>query len=67
MVITFTIEQQSKLLAWAGAITEGHVNADCEPPGYALRIDVASPWNPEARAVCGANTIELGEVSLQLN
>ena len=42
MVITFTLEQQSKLLAWAGAITEGHVNADCEPPGNAIELGEVS-------------------------
>ena len=67
MVITLTLEQQKKLLAWAGAITEAHVNAECEPPGYTLEIDVASPWSPDARAVCGNSVVELGDVSLQLS
>ena len=67
MVITFTLEQQNKLLAWARAITKGHVDADCEPPGYTLHIDVGAPWSPEARAVCGTHEIELGDVSLQLS
>lgn len=67
MVITLTMEQQRKLLVWAGEIARGHVDAEAEPPGYTFHIDMAPPWGVEAHAVCGNSEIELGLVSLKLS
>lgn len=67
MVITLSLEQQTKLLAWAGSITEDHVNADCLPPGYTLHIEIGAPFPAEAFAVSGAHRLELGEVTVNLS
>lgn len=67
MVITLTLEQQTQLLAWAGRITEDHINAESMPPGYTLHIEVGAPFPPDAWARCGSDRIELGDVDIKLS
>jgi len=64
MVVRLTPDQTEQLMAWAGEITEAHVNADCEPPGYRLVVEV---WagGPEATAHSGGDVLELGDVAIE--
>lgn len=61
MRIELTDEQRRRLLEWAGDITRAHVDADVEPPGYDLVVSIGS-IESIARAVCGSQSLDLGEV-----
>lgn len=67
MIITLSIEQQSKLFAWLQPITEAHVNASCEPPGYSFEIRMGGPWGSDAMAICGSQRLDLGDVSVMVS
>ena len=67
MVITLTLEQQTQLLAWTRRITEDHINAELMPPGYTLHIEIGAPFPPDARAMCGSERLELGDVDVKLS
>lgn len=66
MIISLTLEQQTKLLNWSGKINEDHANADCLSPGYYLEIGICSIENT-ACAVCGSLRLELGDVEVNLS
>jgi hypothetical protein len=66
MLIRLSLDQQARLLEWARTITEAHVAAGCEPPGYELIINVAGPYGVSATASSGSSVIDLGGVSLDL-
>jgi len=66
MKITLTAEQQKMLLDWARVTTAAEVEADCEPSGYTLEINV-SPYEVNVEAVCGSRRLDLGEAQLELS
>ncbi len=66
MIIRLNREQESRLLEWAGETTRAHTDADLEPPGYALEIDILPALGAYAEATCGNSRIDLGEVDMQL-
>jgi hypothetical protein len=64
MKITLNAEQQEKLLDWARVNTAAEIEADCEPSGYTLEINV-SPYEVNVEAVCGSRRLDLGEAKLE--
>ena len=67
MLILFTREQQDRLLEWAGALTSGEIEADVEPSGYRILLEVAPPEGVFAIACKGDALLELGEVVIELD
>ena len=62
MLIRFTREQQDRLLEWAGAFTSSELEADVEPSGYRILIEVAPPEGVSAIACRGVSLRGLGGV-----
>lgn len=60
--LRMTPEQTARLLSWARDWTAREVEADCEPSGYMLTIDVGGPGACTATARRGSSQIDLGEV-----
>ena len=67
MLIRFTREQQDRLLEWAGAFTSSELEADVEPSGYRILIEVAPPEGVSAIACTGDSLLELGEVVIEFD
>ena len=67
LVIELSVEATEKYLAWAGGIVEGEVNADCEPSGVTISIDVApSVFESIAYSQTSTSFVEFGEVNVDL-
>ncbi|MFO1517574.1 MAG: hypothetical protein U1F22_11690 [Lysobacterales bacterium] len=65
--IVLSPQQTTFLLDWAAKIAQQHSEADCEPPGYTLEINVgARPYRSVAHAKCGSLALDLGEVFCEL-
>ena len=62
LCLRLTPEQTTRLLSWAREWAEREVEADCEPSGYALTIDVGGPCACTATARKGSSQIDLGAV-----
>lgn len=61
LVITLDEETTKNYLARAQEITKAHVDADCEPPGVVLTVEIAPPWGV---FVSMGNT-DLGEATIE--
>lgn len=64
--ICLSREQTACLLEWVGKITTAHVEADCEPPGYYLRIAVGAGYPSSIEATSGSSRLDLGDVEVDL-
>lgn len=62
LCLRLTPEQTASLLSWAREWTAREVEADCEPSGYTLTIEVGGPDACTATARKGSSQIDLGEV-----
>ena len=67
MLIRLSEEQERLLMQWISPITEAEWEADIEPSGYEIRIEIAPPFAPSATAIKGECTLELGDVYLELS
>ena len=63
LVITLDEEATKNYLARAREITEAHVNADCEPSGVTLRVEIGP--TPYGTSVSMGN-VDLGEATVEL-
>jgi len=63
LVITLDETATRNYLARAAAITEAHLDADCEPSGMTLQVEI-SPTPFASLVFMGG--IELGEVEVEL-
>ena len=64
MKIVLTAAQQSELLAWAAQRTRAEMEADMEPSGYTLEVEMGPV--PCARARAGRDDLDLGAVSVEM-
>ena len=66
IVISYTLKpsdaQSEGLDASMRRISDAHVEAVAEPPGFDLGVTVGGPRNCEAVAVCGSSRLVLGDV-----
>jgi hypothetical protein len=67
MVITLSIEQQSKIMEWIIPINEAHGNEGFEPPGYTIEVSIGGPYGCYAWAISETSRIELDEVQVKLS
>jgi hypothetical protein len=67
LVIELTGEATQKYLAYASARTEAEVNADCEPSGCSISVEIG-PEPDESRAYfnSGSEYIEFGDAKVTL-
>ena len=66
MHICLSREQTTCLLAWSRKITTAHVEADCEPPGYYLKVSVGAGFPSSIEATSGSSRLDLGDVEVDL-
>ena len=66
MIIRLRDLQEEALLDWAGKRTHGEVEADCEPSGYELRVDV-SAYGAFVRARAGQSELDLGGCDIEMS
>jgi hypothetical protein len=67
LIIELTEEATQKYLAFASAKTEAEVNADCEPSGCTISVDIGpEPFGSSAYANSGSEHIEFGEAKVKL-
>ncbi|MBE9549444.1 MAG: hypothetical protein IMF09_08585 [Proteobacteria bacterium] len=64
--ITLTEDATRKYLEWAGAKSEAEVNADCEPSGCSIIIEISGPYGCGALANDGDNLLEFGDADVEL-
>jgi hypothetical protein len=62
--ITLSHEQKITINEWIGNINIGHLNEECEPPGFDIVITVAGLYGTWAKVKCGNNELEIGEVEI---
>ena len=67
MQITLSKEQELRLRQWISPMTEAEVNAEIEPTGYSIEIEIAGPLGTWAVARKGTCVLELGEVELTMH
>lgn len=65
MQITITPAQIASLRALLEPVFAAHIDADCELPGFSIRIDFSGPYGAHATGQCGNLTVDLGEVRVQ--
>ena len=66
MLIRIPLEQERRLLDWAGTLARAELDADLEPSGYTLQISFAPGLGWSAEAVSGTATLDLGDVEVLL-
>lgn len=67
LVIQLSEEATAKYLAYASAITEAEVNADCEPSGCNIGIAIGPVhYGCNAYVVTGGEHIEFGAADVKL-
>ena len=66
MLIKLSEEQEHRLLEWSARFAEAELDADIEPAGYEITIEIAPPLPSLAIARKGAQALELGEVVVLL-
>ena len=66
MQIKLDAQQTNRLLEWAGRLTTSEVDADCEPSGYTLVVEVGGPFGCSVEARKGGSTLDLGDVEVEL-
>lgn len=66
MHISLTPEQTAQLLTWARGNTRAEVDADCEPGGYLIQIEIGGVLNA-AVAVRGGEQVDLGDVDVDFS
>ncbi|MGB1261336.1 MAG: hypothetical protein ACPG52_00380 [Cognaticolwellia sp.] len=65
LVIELSEEATAKYLFYAGRKTGGEVNADCEPSGSTIAIEIApSPYDCSVYMM--ENSIAIGEANVEL-
>lgn len=67
MHIRLSRQQTQRLLKWAGRSTEDEVEADCEPSGYYLEINVGAGYPSTIEAISGSERLDLGDVDVSMN
>ena len=63
MCVSLTPEQTARLLAWAHKSTCAEVEANCEPGGYIIQIEIGGYVNC-GTAVRGNERLDLGDVTV---
>lgn len=66
MLIKLSAKQEAALLAWITPITKAEVDAECEPSGYYLEIEIGGPFGASACASSGNAKHDIGEVEVVL-
>lgn len=66
MHIRLSREQTKCLREWAGMIAAAHFEADCEPPGYCLRVSTGSGYPSCVEAISGSSRLDLGDIDVML-
>ncbi|MCK5881372.1 MAG: hypothetical protein KAG18_05800 [Sinobacterium sp.] len=68
LVIELSVEATEKYLAWASALIEAEVNADCVPSGVTISISIPamSFYESEVYADTSEGIVEFGEASVNL-
>lgn len=61
--VSLTPEQTAQLLTWARRGTLAEVDAECEPGGYVIQIEIGGFANC-ATAVRGHERLDLGDVDI---
>ena len=67
MVITLNEETTRKYLTIARKRTEAEVNADCEPGGIGIRIDISSLYGNPILVDANGGWQEIGEASVRFD
>ncbi len=66
MLIRLSEEQERLLLAWIAPFTAAEFEAEMEPSGYEVRIEICS-FGAFATAMKGNYSLEIGDVQVELS
>ncbi len=67
LIIELTVEATEKYLAYASGKTTSEVNADCEPSGSTISIEIApDPYDSSVYAYLGKKLVDFGEAKVNL-
>lgn len=66
MLIKLNPEQTLRLLLWAEKHATAEIEADCEPSGYSLTIEISGPYGCGAAAHKGSSELDLGDIEVTL-
>jgi len=67
LVIELSEEATEKYFKWAGEWAEAQGNADCEPCGVAIKVDIGPHiYGCYASSAMGKEEIEFGEVEVNI-
>ena len=64
--ITLDEEATRKYLAWASANVAAHVEADMEPCGCSITIDIGGPYGSSAGCMINGEYFEFGEADVDI-
>ena len=62
--ITLDEEATKNYLEWASALVTAHLEADCEPCGCSITIDIGGPYGSSVSSAGAGERLEFGEVEV---